>query len=72
LKDTIILEEDDPKKVKNVKKCKKIEINIIERKQIENNPFPPFTTDTLLKEANDKLKLGADEVMKIAQDLFEA
>ncbi len=37
----------------------------------EDNPPPPFTTDTLIEEANRVLKLGADEVMRLAQDLFE-
>jgi reverse gyrase len=35
------------------------------------NPPPPFTTDTLIQEANRTLKLGADEIMRLAQDLFE-
>lgn len=34
-------------------------------------PPPPFTTDTLLREAAAQLGLGVDEVMRIAQDLFE-
>ncbi|MEM3305767.1 MAG: reverse gyrase [Saccharolobus sp.] len=36
------------------------------------SPPAPFTTDTLLIEANNKLRLPASVVMKIAQDLFEA
>lgn len=34
-------------------------------------PPPPFATDTLLREATARLGLGVDEVMRIAQDLFE-
>ncbi len=34
-------------------------------------PRPPFTTDTLLEEANEALRLSADQTMKLAQDLFE-
>ncbi|HIQ32927.1 MAG TPA: reverse gyrase [Methanothermococcus okinawensis] len=34
-------------------------------------PLPPFTTDTLLEEATKKFYLSTEEVMKIAQDLFE-
>ncbi|MDH5807172.1 MAG: reverse gyrase [Candidatus Verstraetearchaeota archaeon] len=34
-------------------------------------PQPPFTTDTLLKEASLELKFSTDKTMKIAQDLFE-
>ncbi|ADG13348.1 reverse gyrase [Methanocaldococcus infernus ME] len=45
-----------------------IEVKIYERK-IE--PQPPFTTDTLLEEATKRFNLSVDEVMSIAQDLFE-
>ncbi len=34
-------------------------------------PQPPFTTDTLLEEATKRFNLSADEVMSIAQELFE-
>ena len=37
----------------------------------ERNPLPPFTTDTLLEEADKRLKLDASTTMKLAQDLFE-
>ena len=35
------------------------------------NPFPPYSTDTMLADATRILKLSADTVMKLAQDLFE-
>ncbi|RLE49788.1 MAG: reverse gyrase [Candidatus Methanomethylicota archaeon] len=35
------------------------------------NPPPPYTTDTMLRDASAKLRLSATETMKIAQDLFE-
>ena len=35
------------------------------------SPPPPFTTDTMLTEASQKLGLGANEIMQLAQDLFE-
>ncbi|MCX8170267.1 MAG: reverse gyrase, partial [Candidatus Methanomethyliaceae archaeon] len=34
-------------------------------------PQPPFTTDTLLREASMELKFSTERTMKIAQDLFE-
>ncbi|ACX73118.1 reverse gyrase [Methanocaldococcus vulcanius M7] len=34
-------------------------------------PMPPFTTDTLLEEATKRYHIGTDEIMSIAQDLFE-
>jgi reverse gyrase len=58
--------------VKNIKKINKIFIKKLTTFSKQQNPLPPFTTDALLEEANDKLKLGAAEVMQIAQDLFEA
>ncbi len=70
-KKQIILEENAPKKVKNIKKTKKISVKILNEKKEISNPLPPFTTDTLLEEANTILKLWSDETMQIAQDLFE-
>lgn len=35
------------------------------------HPFPPYTTDTLLKDASSKLKFSASKTMRLAQDLFE-
>ncbi|XRP96907.1 reverse gyrase [Methanocaldococcus sp. 16A] len=45
-----------------------VEVNIYEK---EIPPLPPFTTDTLLEEATKRFGLSADEVMAIAQELFE-
>lgn len=71
-KNTILLEEENTQKVKDIKKTNKVQIKIVDTKKVESKPSPPFTTDTLLKEANDKLWIWASELMKIAQDLFEA
>ena len=35
------------------------------------NPPPPYTTDKMIEEASNSLKLGASQIMQIAQDLFE-
>ncbi|ACV23891.1 reverse gyrase [Methanocaldococcus fervens AG86] len=45
-----------------------VEVNIYDK---EISPLPPFTTDTLLEEATKRFGLSADEVMAIAQELFE-
>ncbi|CAB3288232.1 Helicase,Topoisomerase [Methanocaldococcus lauensis] len=45
-----------------------VEVKIYEK---EIHPLPPFTTDTLLEEATKRFRLSADEVMAIAQELFE-
>ena len=38
----------------------------------EISPPPPYTTDTLLKDASNILKIDVETTMKIAQDLFES
>ncbi|RLJ00226.1 MAG: reverse gyrase [Candidatus Aenigmatarchaeota archaeon] len=47
-------------------------IQRVEERKREVKPLPPYTTDTLLKDANRILKISAKECMKIAQNLFEA
>ncbi len=34
-------------------------------------PPPPYTTDTLLRDASQRLRIGVDRAMEVAQDLFE-
>lgn len=46
-------------------------VKYIERWEETVPPRPPFTTDSLLEEANEVLRLSADQTMKLAQDLFE-
>lgn len=48
-----------------------IEIELIEEREEERSPLPPYTTDTMLRDANNILKLKAEEAMKLAQALFE-
>jgi DNA topoisomerase-1 len=43
----------------------------IERRQIQRNPQPPFTTSTLQQEASRKLGMGASRTMRVAQRLYE-
>ena len=45
-----------------------VEVKIYEK---EIPPLPPFTTDTLLEEATKRFNMSTDEVMAIAQELFE-
>ena len=44
---------------------------IEEVREGERQPPPPFTTDTMLHEATERLKLRASEVMSLLQELFE-
>ncbi|HET6609636.1 MAG TPA: type I DNA topoisomerase [Rhodopila sp.] len=43
----------------------------VERKRVKRNPPPPFTTSTLQQEASRKLGFGAQQTMRIAQQLYE-
>ncbi len=44
---------------------------ILEQKEEEKNPFPPYTTDTVLQDASQRLKFSTRETMNLLQDLFE-
>jgi DNA topoisomerase-1 len=43
----------------------------IERRRVRRNPNPPFTTSTLQQEASRKLGFGAQQTMRVAQQLYE-
>jgi len=43
----------------------------VERKRVRRNPPPPFTTSTLQQEASRKLGFGAQQTMRVAQQLYE-
>ena len=46
-------------------------VTTIERKRVRRNPNPPFTTSTLQQEASRKLGFGAQQTMRVAQQLYE-
>jgi DNA topoisomerase-1 len=43
----------------------------VEKKRVRRNPPPPFTTSTLQQEASRKLGFGAQQTMRLAQQLYE-
>ncbi|MFN3605531.1 MAG: DNA topoisomerase, partial [Leptonema sp. (in: bacteria)] len=49
----------------------KIKIEILEKKEENLNPLPPYETGELLKDAFSFFKLTAPETMRLAQELFE-
>jgi len=55
------------------KQLKNLKAKIADLKTEERalNPPPPYTTDTLLRDASSKLGFSATKTMMIAQDLFE-
>jgi len=48
-----------------------VEVKDLKIYEDELNPYPPFTTDTLISALTSILKIDANEAMQIAQRLFE-
>lgn len=48
-----------------------IHLEDINIKEEEFGPLPPYTTDTLLSDAANLLRIPASDTMRVAQDLFE-
>ena len=46
-------------------------VDSVERKRVKRNPPAPFTTSTLQQEASRKLGYGAQQTMRLAQQLYE-
>ena len=46
-------------------------VTSVEKKRVKRNPPPPFTTSTLQQEASRKLGFGAQQTMRLAQQLYE-
>ncbi len=58
--------------VEDSKEELELEIELLEEREEERIPLPPYTTDTMLRDANAILKIPAKDAMKLAQDLFES
>jgi DNA topoisomerase-1 len=43
----------------------------VERRRVKRNPPAPFTTSTLQQDASRKLGFGAQQIMRLAQQLYE-
>ena len=46
-------------------------VSSVEKKRVNRNPQPPFTTSTLQQEASRKLGFSATKTMQVAQKLYE-
>ena len=46
-------------------------VGSVEKKRVKRNPPAPFTTSTLQQEASRKLGFGAQQTMRLAQQLYE-
>ncbi len=71
--DTVVdFEFEDIQQAKEfAKDVDEVFVEIIEEKEEKITPSPPYTTDTLLRDASRFFRLDAPKVMQIAQDLFE-
>ena len=49
----------------------KLVVQSVERKRVRRNPPAPFTTSTLQQDASRKLGLSAQQIMRLAQQLYE-
>ena len=54
------------------KKEVEVEIKVLREEESTVNPLPPYTTDSMLRDANAYLRLPAKRAMEIAQELFES
>jgi reverse gyrase len=52
-------------------RLKYLEFRVLESKEEYRNPPPPYTTDSLLKDASDRYKFSLPKTMSLAQTLFE-
>jgi DNA topoisomerase-1 len=46
-------------------------VGLVERKRVRRNPPAPFTTSTIQQESSRKLGFGAQQTMRLAQQLYE-
>ncbi|MEJ0015414.1 MAG: type I DNA topoisomerase [Acetobacteraceae bacterium] len=46
-------------------------VGSVEKKRVRRHPYAPFTTSTLQQEASRKLGFGAQQTMRLAQQLYE-
>ncbi len=66
----LVLEVDEDAKIGETELD--LEIELLEEVEEERTPPPPYTTDTMLRDANAILKITAKDAMRLAQDLFES
>jgi DNA topoisomerase-1 len=46
-------------------------VGAVEKRRVRRHPYAPFTTSTLQQEASRKLGFGAQQTMRLAQQLYE-
>src|SRR5215469_4782519 len=63
--------EDLAMRAKRRVEAGKFRVASVEKKRVRRNPYAPFTTSTLQQEASRKLGFGAQQTMRLAQQLYE-
>jgi len=63
--------EDSKQADEFFRKLDRIEIKVLEEKIESKSPPPPYRTDTMLRDAGEKLRFSLPKTMQLAQDLFE-
>ncbi len=48
-----------------------VKVDVESEERVKLAPPPPYTTDTMIRDASRFLRLGASDTMRLAQDLFE-
>ena len=69
---TIILNQEKAKNLANSLSSNEWIVTNIETKPKTQNPYPPFITSTLQQEGIRKLRMNANQVMSVAQSLYQA
>ncbi len=70
-RDVVLLNETQAHALRDRLRTQPWVIASVEDKPSTRKPSPPFTTSTLQQEANRKLRLSAQQTMRIAQKLYE-
>jgi len=69
---TFRMEMEDLEVARNVyRELELARVYLSSPREEEKKPLPPYATDTLLEDAGDRLKLSAQETMRLLQNLFE-
>ena len=70
-KDLLLLAEDEAQTLRDQLRSQSWTVDTVEEKRVTRKPAPPFITSTLQQEANRKLRMTAQEAMRVAQSLYE-
>ena len=70
-RNVVLLDEAQAEALKERIEDKPWVVNSVEERAVKRKPSPPFTTSTLQQEANRKLRMGAKQTMRTAQNLYE-